>query len=112
MFHFPGFAPRTHFTYDFYLFSILILILAPLPFHFHLSHVKWVRGTWTLLQVGSPIRKSPDHSLLGGSPRLFAAYHVLPRLLAPRHPPIALSILTLCALISPIYTYITLSMNL
>ena len=44
---------------------------------------------------GCPIRKSPGQSLLDGSPRLIAAFHVLLRLLAPRHPPVALTILTL-----------------
>ncbi len=43
---------------------------------------------------GFPIRTSPDQSLLSGSPKLFAASHVLHRLLAPRHPPCALSSLT------------------
>ena len=43
---------------------------------------------------GFPIRKSPDQSLLSGSPKLIAASHVLHRLLAPRHPPYALSSLT------------------
>ena len=37
---------------------------------------------------------NPRLSLLDSSPRLFAAYHVLHRLLAPRHPPCALSNLT------------------
>ena len=41
--------------------------------------------------MGCPIRKSSDQSLLSGSPGLFAANHVLHRLLAPRHPPFALS---------------------
>ena len=36
----------------------------------------------------------PGQSLLGGSPTLFAASHVLHRLLVPRHPPCALSSLT------------------
>jgi hypothetical protein len=45
----------------------------------------------TAKAVGFPIRKSPDQSLLGNSPKLFAAYHVLHRLLVPRHPPYALS---------------------
>jgi hypothetical protein len=45
----------------------------------------------TLLWMGCPIRKSPDQSLLSGSPKLIAAYHVLHRLLAPRHPLHALS---------------------
>jgi hypothetical protein len=47
-----------------------------------------------LRMPGCPIRKSPDQSLLGGSPKLIAASHVLHRLLAPRHPPRALSSLT------------------
>ncbi len=43
---------------------------------------------------GCPIRRSPVQSPLSGSPELFAASHVLHRLLAPRHPPYALSSLT------------------
>ncbi len=39
---------------------------------------------------GFPIRRSPDQSLVDGSPGLFAATRVLHRLLAPRHPPHAL----------------------
>ena len=31
-------------------------------------------------RVGSPIRKSPDHSLFASSPKLIAGYHVLLRL--------------------------------
>ena len=44
---------------------------------------------------GFPIRKSPDQSLFSGSPKLIAAYHVLHRLSLPRHPPYALSSLTI-----------------
>jgi hypothetical protein len=40
--------------------------------------------------AGFPIRTSTDQSLVGGSPWLFAATHVLHRLLEPRHPPHAL----------------------
>jgi hypothetical protein len=43
---------------------------------------------------GFPIRRSSAHSPLSGSPKLFAASHVLHRLLAPRHSPYALSSLT------------------
>ena len=43
---------------------------------------------------GFPIRKSPGQSLLGGSPELIAACHVLHRLLTPGHPPCALVRLT------------------
>jgi hypothetical protein len=39
---------------------------------------------------GFPIRTSTDQSLVGGSPWLIAATHVLHRLLEPRHPPHAL----------------------
>src|SRR2546423_6483234 len=39
---------------------------------------------------GFPIRTSTDRSLVGSSPWLLAATHVLLRLQAPRHPPLAL----------------------
>ena len=45
--------------------------------------------------MGCPIRTSPDHSLFSNSPKLIAASHVLHRLSTPRHPPIALSSLTI-----------------
>ena len=47
-----------------------------------------------LTMPGFPIRKSPDLRLFRNSPKLIAAYHVLHRLLAPRHPPSALISLT------------------
>src|SRR5688500_1295685 len=43
---------------------------------------------------GFPIRRSAGQRLFSASPRLIAAVHVLHRLLVPRHPPRALSILT------------------
>ena len=55
-----------------------------------------VLSDWALPQTGFPIRKSPDQSLFDGSPKLIAAFHVLLRLLTPRHPPIALNILFYC----------------
>jgi hypothetical protein len=51
-------------------------------------------GTRALPRVGFPIRTSPGRRLFSTSPRLIAAGHVLHRLLAPRHPPMALIILT------------------
>ena len=45
--------------------------------------------------AGFPIRKSSDQSLFAGSPGLIAGYHALHRLLPPRHPPYALSRLTI-----------------
>ncbi len=41
--------------------------------------------------MGCPIRESPDITPADGSPKLIAANHALLRLLAPRHPPYALS---------------------
>src|SRR5438105_640765 len=46
--------------------------------------------TAALPAVGFPIRTSPDQCLVSGSPTLFAATHVLLRLLSPRHPSCAL----------------------
>jgi hypothetical protein len=50
-------------------------------------------GTSALPLVGFPIRKSRGQRLVSTSPGLIAAAHVLLRLLAPRHPPCALSLL-------------------
>ena len=52
------------------------------------------RDDQTLLWPGFPIRTSAGRRLFSASPRLIAAVHVLHRLLVPRHPPCALSILT------------------
>ena len=49
------------------------------------------RGHVSFLTWGFPIRTSPAQRSVGNSPELFAATHVLLRLLAPRHPPHALS---------------------
>src|SRR6478735_5497344 len=51
-------------------------------------------GNWTLLQLGFPIRTSPDHSSVVNFPGLIADSYVLLRLLMPRHPPCALSSLS------------------
>src|ERR1700709_1023706 len=51
-------------------------------------------GDRTCLLPGFPIRTSPDQSSVDSSPGLFAASHVLLRLLVPRHPPCALTNLT------------------
>src|SRR4051794_8369370 len=52
------------------------------------------RGNAALPALGFPIRESTGQSLFGDSPWLFAAVHALHRLLVPRHPPYALTILT------------------
>jgi hypothetical protein len=51
------------------------------------------RGTRALPRVGFPIRTSRDQRMVSSFPGLFAAAHVLHRLLAPRHPPCALRLL-------------------
>ena len=51
------------------------------------------RGTRALPRVGFPIRTSRDQRMVSSFPGLFAAAHVLLRLLAPRHPPCALRLL-------------------
>jgi len=48
------------------------------------------RSTTEQAVVGFPIRTSTGQSLVGSSPWLIAATHVLHRLQAPRHPPLAL----------------------
>ena len=58
-------------------------------------HYPIYSGSDTAEAVGFPIRTSPDQSLFVSSPRLFADFHVLHRLLPPRHPPYALSHLTI-----------------
>jgi hypothetical protein len=50
-------------------------------------------STSALPLVGFPIRKSRDQRSVSTSPGLIAAAHVLHRLLAPRHPPCALTLL-------------------
>ena len=52
------------------------------------------RDNAALPALGFPIRKSAGQRLFSASPRLIAAVHVLHRLLVPRHPPCALTILT------------------
>ena len=62
-----------------------------------LPHVPFQRSMYSnvdnldLSKLGFPIRKSPDQSLIADSPRLFAGFYVLLRLLMPRHSPYALN---------------------
>jgi hypothetical protein len=53
------------------------------------------RAVYWFYQYGFPHSDIPGSKPVCGSPKLFAAYHVLHRLLAPRHPPYALSSLTI-----------------
>jgi hypothetical protein len=50
--------------------------------------------SWTLLHDGFPIRRSTGQRLYTAHRRLSQFYHVLLRLLVPRHPPNALTSLT------------------
>jgi hypothetical protein len=68
MVHFPGFASS--------------------PYEFRPGYPEFIGA-------GFPIRTSPDQSLFNDFPELIAAGHVLRRLPAPRHPPYALSSLTI-----------------
>ena len=52
------------------------------------------RDNVALPTLGFPIRASAGQWLFSASPRLIAAVHALRRLLVPRHPPHALTILT------------------
>jgi hypothetical protein len=78
-----------------------------LPQGTEMFHFPWLAPSNLFIQLevtplfavlGFPIRTSPDQRSVDSSPELFAATHVLHRLLAPRHPPHALS--SLLALIS------------
>ncbi len=53
------------------------------------------RAVYWFYQYGFPHSDIPGSKPVCGFPRLIAAYHVLHRLLAPRHPPYALSSLTI-----------------
>src|SRR6202161_4941549 len=52
------------------------------------------RDNTALPTLGFPIRASTGQRLFSASPWLIAAVHALHRLLVPRHPPCALTILT------------------
>ncbi len=56
----------------------------------------WIhRAVWGFYPHGFPHSEIPGSKPVCGSPGLIAAYHVLLRLLLPRHPPCALSSLTI-----------------
>ena len=56
----------------------------------------WIhRAVWRFYPHGFPHSEIPGSMPACGSPRLIAACHVLLRLLLPRHPPCALSSLTI-----------------
>ena len=58
---------------------------------FQFSGLAFLSECYVFNIAGCPIRKSSDITLVCSSPKLIAAYHVLLRLLDPRHPPFALT---------------------
>jgi hypothetical protein len=58
-----------------------------------------------LPRMGFPIRRSRGQRMVSSSPGLFAAAHVLHRLLAPRHPPCALSFLIKRTPLLPLWSF-------
>ena len=63
------------------------------------------RSTRALPRVGFPIRTPRDQWSVSTSPALFAAAHVLHRLLAPRHPPCALVLLIVKNTVLPLWSF-------
>ncbi len=61
--------------------------------------------TRALPRVGFPIRTSRDQRLVSTYSGLIAAAHVLHRLLAPRHPPCALSLLIVKNTLLPLWSF-------
>ena len=58
--------------------------------------ILFIIGLYDITHIGFPHSDISGSMPACGSPKLFAAYHVLLRLLAPRHPPYALISFTLC----------------
>ena len=70
------------------------------------------KSNWVLRQLGFPIRTSPDQSLLTAPRGSIVVRHVLHRLLAPRHPPCALSSLTMLLVMSKMQSTVLLKLVL
>ena len=80
MFQFPGFALKT----------LCIQVLSTC-----FSSLKTTKAVYNELSGGFPHSEIPGSKLILNSPGLIAEYHVLHRLLLPRHPPNALLALDL-----------------
>ena len=72
-------------------FTSLSLLSRPYEFRSRILHVQ---------RRGLPHSDIPGSTPVCGSPKLFAAYHVLHRLPSPRHPPYALSSLIITCLLA------------
>ena len=96
--HVPGLASSAfahHYSRNHYCFLFLRVLRCFTSPRSPPTPMYSVPGDTTSLVPGFPIRTSSDQRLLSGSPRLIAAGYVLHRRLAPRHPPCALSSLTI-----------------
>ena len=76
---------------SFFSSGYLDVSVPPVPFH-----TLWI-GVWMteVSSAGFPHSEISGSLDICSSPKLFAAYHVFHRLLVPRHPPCALSRLTI-----------------
>src|SRR5713226_8112562 len=91
MFQFPGFACN---PYEFRATYLLLITISPKPPSVHSASFlaasfladRRVLGM-IVIEGGFPHSEIRGSKLVRSSPRLIAAYHVLHRLSAPRHPP-------------------------
>ena len=68
----------------------------------------WIHHTLTeVLSAGFPHSDISGSQDMCSSPKLFAAYHVLHRLLVPRHPPCALTTLTVVGTVRSFDRFLT-----
>jgi hypothetical protein len=81
MFQFPGFACN---LYEFKATYLLLITIIPKPTH---SLHECSSLGMIVIEGGFPHSEIRGSKLVRSSPRLIAAYHVLHRLSAPRHPP-------------------------
>ena len=89
-------AATLRITFVFFSSGYLDVSVHRVPFH-----TLWI-GVWMtgVLPAGFPHSDICGSMDICSSPQLFAAYHVFLRLLVPRHPPCALSCLTLFVLVA------------
>ena len=78
-------------SFDFFSFGYLDVSVPQVRFIILCIHIMMTTSLWP----GSPIRTSLAITVVSTSLKLFAEYHVLLRLLLPRHPPFALLFLTI-----------------
>ena len=77
------------------MFLFFSSVLRMFQFGFPSIRYELAYGYLRFALAGFPIQKSPDQSDICSLPAFIAAYHVFHRLLVPRHPPYALTCLTI-----------------